>query len=135
MIRRPPRSTRTDTFVPYTTLFRSGERASRAGRLPRLGAPGQQGKLRRLVAPEEIRQPDRVVAGEAGVAELRRRRVAPCLAHGAVEAGDGNESESVDADVAGDALGGDRGRQQLLARRRVDDVSAGGAKRKSARLK
>src|SRR3546814_6459832 len=25
MIRRPPRSTRTDTLVPYTTLFRSGE--------------------------------------------------------------------------------------------------------------
>src|SRR3546814_9463611 len=29
MIRRPPRSTRTDTRVPYTTLFRSGgDRAS-----------------------------------------------------------------------------------------------------------
>src|SRR3546814_2590912 len=26
MIRRPPRSTRTDTLVPYTTLFRSAER-------------------------------------------------------------------------------------------------------------
>src|SRR3546814_3051231 len=26
MIRRPPRSTRTDTFFPYTTLFRSGAR-------------------------------------------------------------------------------------------------------------
>src|SRR3546814_16021091 len=25
MIRRPPRSTRTDTLVPYTTLFRSGQ--------------------------------------------------------------------------------------------------------------
>src|SRR3546814_8835472 len=31
MIRRPPRSTRTDTLFPYTTLFRSGEPgASRA---------------------------------------------------------------------------------------------------------
>src|SRR3546814_9894239 len=27
MIRRPPRSTRTDTLFPYTTLFRSGEEA------------------------------------------------------------------------------------------------------------
>src|SRR3546814_1058833 len=27
MSRRPPRSTRTDTLVPYTTLFRSGDRA------------------------------------------------------------------------------------------------------------
>src|SRR3546814_1509586 len=25
MIRRPPRSTRTDTLLPYTTLFRSGD--------------------------------------------------------------------------------------------------------------
>src|SRR3546814_1665945 len=28
MIRRPPRSTRTDTLFPYTTLFRSPERAA-----------------------------------------------------------------------------------------------------------
>src|SRR3546814_19077196 len=27
MIRRPPRSTRTDTLFPYTTLFRSGRQA------------------------------------------------------------------------------------------------------------
>src|SRR3546814_3363297 len=30
MIRRPPRSTRTDTLFPYTTLFRSLEMAVRA---------------------------------------------------------------------------------------------------------
>src|SRR3546814_3394203 len=30
MIRRPPRSTRTDTLFPYTTLFRSTTAASRA---------------------------------------------------------------------------------------------------------
>src|SRR3546814_9845783 len=30
MIRRPPRSTRTDTLFPYTTLFRSEEAAKRA---------------------------------------------------------------------------------------------------------
>src|SRR3546814_4485545 len=29
MIRRPPRSTRTDTLFPYTTLFRSSVRAGR----------------------------------------------------------------------------------------------------------
>src|SRR3546814_20112722 len=28
MIRRPPRSTRTDTLFPYTTLFRSSDRKS-----------------------------------------------------------------------------------------------------------
>src|SRR3546814_10827223 len=31
MIRRPPRSTRTDTLFPYTTLFRSGVRPRGAG--------------------------------------------------------------------------------------------------------
>src|SRR3546814_9713325 len=31
MIRRPPRSTRTDTLFPYTTLFRSPDRRSRDG--------------------------------------------------------------------------------------------------------
>src|SRR3546814_1722415 len=31
MIRRPPRSTRTDTLFPYTTLFRSNERLKAAG--------------------------------------------------------------------------------------------------------
>src|SRR3546814_6778836 len=36
MIRRPPRSTRTDTLFPYTTLFRS--RRCRRGRTP--GCPG-----------------------------------------------------------------------------------------------
>src|SRR3546814_4318321 len=38
MIRRPPRSTRTDTLFPYTTLFRSrrwrGRRRSGAGTAP-----------------------------------------------------------------------------------------------------
>src|SRR3546814_4800027 len=34
MIRRPPRSTRTDTLFPYTTLFRSDLRAFRFGRRP-----------------------------------------------------------------------------------------------------
>src|SRR3546814_16293716 len=32
MIRRPPRSTRTDTLCPYTTLFRSRRGAATAGR-------------------------------------------------------------------------------------------------------
>src|SRR3546814_1900905 len=32
MIRRPPRSTRTDTLFPYTTLFRSAGRLDRVAR-------------------------------------------------------------------------------------------------------
>src|SRR3546814_14755163 len=54
MIRRPPRSTRTDTLFPYTTLFRSATLVESAadvlavlggpGRLPRLptSTPGQR---------------------------------------------------------------------------------------------
>src|SRR3546814_8179140 len=34
MIRRPPRSTRTDTLFPYTTLFRS--RLTAKGRIPKM---------------------------------------------------------------------------------------------------
>src|SRR3546814_20635232 len=58
MIRRPPRSTRTDTLFPYTTLFRSpvrcdiaGHRAAEAEVLERAGegeylaAHGQAAKL------------------------------------------------------------------------------------------
>src|SRR3546814_10632424 len=53
MIRRPPRSTRTDTLCPYTKLFRSGEEASdhrRAGVAGRLaGWTARRGqKWRRL---------------------------------------------------------------------------------------
>src|SRR3546814_5841571 len=36
MIRRPPRSTRTDTLFPYTTLFRSVERVLDTQRYARL---------------------------------------------------------------------------------------------------
>src|SRR3546814_19021942 len=35
MIRRPPRSTRTDTLFPYTTLFRSGGGQRQPERQPR----------------------------------------------------------------------------------------------------
>src|SRR3546814_14352304 len=45
MIRRPPRSTRTDTLFPYTTLFRSArrERDARAGAAPH-ALPGEVGR-------------------------------------------------------------------------------------------
>src|SRR3546814_12450454 len=39
MIRRPPRSTRTDTLFPYTTLFRSAQRTMKAD-TPRFKQPG-----------------------------------------------------------------------------------------------
>src|SRR3546814_13101180 len=39
MVRRPPRSTRTDTLFPYTTLFRSGGIAEPRGSVGRSGLP------------------------------------------------------------------------------------------------
>src|SRR3546814_2587233 len=56
MFLRPPRSTRTDTLFPYTTLFRSEETLREAGRLiwrnrgRRLFAAGSQGLEYALVA-------------------------------------------------------------------------------------
>src|SRR3546814_5805098 len=49
MIRRPPRSTRTDTLFPYTTLFRSGL----AGLVPRRAdvvAGGLEAEVRGVLA-------------------------------------------------------------------------------------
>src|SRR3546814_6229433 len=47
MILRPPRSTRTDTLFPYTTLFRSDYHSIAA--LPRL--PGLAGSSRHVFSP------------------------------------------------------------------------------------
>src|SRR3546814_5444696 len=43
MIRRPPRSTRTDTLLPYTTLFRSLQLAGRAA--PALASLDRAGRV------------------------------------------------------------------------------------------
>src|SRR3546814_12307028 len=53
MIRRPPRSTRTDTLFPYTTLFRSldGSQAPRTG-----GANGRPQKSEGQVIAEAQRR-------------------------------------------------------------------------------
>src|SRR3546814_7703600 len=48
MIRRPPRSTRTDTLFPYTTLFRSSTKAGQL-RFEAIESSGDRDALRRLV--------------------------------------------------------------------------------------
>src|SRR3546814_18135662 len=50
MIRRPPRSTRTDTLFPYTTLFRSRDEA----RVDRAELFDQQFAKRGLECPEAL---------------------------------------------------------------------------------
>src|SRR3546814_9252858 len=54
MIRRPPRSTRTDTLFPYTTLFRSFERrATVEGSTPREGRPTMEEDKKRPTASHD----------------------------------------------------------------------------------
>src|SRR3546814_9651628 len=59
MIRRPPRSTRTDTLFPYTTLFRSMEKGTRVLGEYRVGIQQGQNRLfvlwTRAVTPQGVR--------------------------------------------------------------------------------
>src|SRR3546814_8036271 len=54
MIRRPPRSTRTDTLCPYTTLFRSTEELVRQGHDVTLFASGDSETSAELVPCCEV---------------------------------------------------------------------------------
>src|SRR3546814_8743979 len=56
MIRRPPRSTRTDTLFPYTTLFRSDQAQFQADR-PAAPADRRLGQFRARDAGEKRRHP------------------------------------------------------------------------------
>src|SRR3546814_2000894 len=66
MLRRPPRSTRTDTLFPYTTLFRSPQGAAADPRGQDREGRADAGQCRRLFGRTEIpprhwrgRRPDR----------------------------------------------------------------------------
>src|SRR3546814_1393276 len=54
MIRRPPRSTRTDTLCPYTTLFRSVLRIFRAGAFEVGVVQPQQEPAAALARPQPV---------------------------------------------------------------------------------
>src|SRR3546814_13259502 len=75
MIRRPPRSTRTDTLFPYTTPFRSGERLGGIVHVARrqieaLG-PGRRNDVRGVAAQQQRAVPHR----REDVAPQRRDRL------------------------------------------------------------
>src|SRR3546814_20656105 len=55
MLRRPPRSTRTDTLFPYTTLFRA--HGAVAGNSPRRGGPDEhRGAVEQRVRARDYRE-------------------------------------------------------------------------------
>src|SRR3546814_5902780 len=70
MIRRPPRSTRTDTLVPYTTLFRSDTELLASARTEALLAQLEQGAPGRILIldspPVLAASPAAVLAGHVG---------------------------------------------------------------------
>src|SRR3546814_5894789 len=76
MIRRPPRSTRTDTLFPYTTLFRSPDPDAFAFGLC---APQRLGVLVRIVGDQRIGRAQHAVAAAVVLFELDylQRRVVP----------------------------------------------------------
>src|SRR3546814_9105361 len=89
MIRRPPRSTRTDTLLPYTTRFRSGGHR-REGHHQAMRHVGEaEGNAELLVAhfeaPELVLQHDGHLAGVALAQRVRNLAVEMIGAEGDVE--------------------------------------------------
>src|SRR3546814_3482192 len=79
MIRRPPRSTRTDTLFPYTTLFRSEEGLERFAQMEKVDLiisdvvmPTMDGPA--MVRAMRARRPDLPVLFMSGYAEEQLRQ-------------------------------------------------------------
>src|SRR3546814_3907563 len=77
MIRRPPRSTRTDTLFPYTTLFRSRS-LSAGGLADRVRHPDQHERERGRGEPGE-RTARRAARAQGAGASERPRQSRPVL--------------------------------------------------------
>src|SRR3546814_11117893 len=108
MIRRPPRSTRTDTLFPYTTLFRSG--IETAGLVYEAPQPGRVriadvGLIRqlphRLVEQALVQQREksglnvlRIIGPGGEDLSQKARRVTGCLGHRSEERRVGKECVS-----------------------------------------
>src|SRR3546814_2955717 len=84
MIRRPPRSTRTDTLFPYTTLFRSERRAREAVGYGQIDiAPHRFVDDREIVcgiSSRDLRDRGELVFDQTDPREVARRRRAVDLA-------------------------------------------------------
>src|SRR3546814_6535414 len=77
MIRRPPRSTRTDTLFPYTTLFRSQGHANRNG--PASADARRPRVLGNAAGPVQGRRHGRPPGTQGGTLHRRERGTGPGL--------------------------------------------------------
>src|SRR3546814_6851912 len=85
MIRRPPRSTRTDTLFPYTTLFRSAELEER------LAATAAE--IETLAGiPVALAEKRAALSELIDAAEARRRAAADTLAQGETRLGEADKA-------------------------------------------
>src|SRR3546814_14746672 len=75
MIRRPPRSTRTDTLFPYTTLFRSQPRGGQLATTKQAYALEVQSKDTRLHVVPAFPNLNKPIVGGDGIRELTRDEV------------------------------------------------------------
>src|SRR3546814_9315459 len=122
MIRRPPRSTRTDTLFPYTTLFRSLAIARRYLVKRQLDANGLQ--------PEQAEIGDEVLAAiiadytrESGVRNLERE-IGTVFRHVAMRIAEGkDEKVTVAVDDLGTILGPKRFEGEVAMRTSVPGVA------------
>src|SRR3546814_5948357 len=72
MIRRPPRSTRTDTLFPYTTLFRSAHQDLHKGGLAgTVGADDAEAVAAADAGREVLQHHQRPVAGREALVQVR----------------------------------------------------------------
>src|SRR3546814_5201828 len=110
MIRRPPRSTRTDTLFPYTTLFRSGDRQLPAG-VPHLRGSGAD-RARRAFGNQEALADDlgRGCSGSAYLMGIQSK----------ISSGDAMASGGIDTRehlvVVGNGMAGCRTVEEVLKR-------------------
>src|SRR3546814_7264915 len=120
MIRRPPRSTRTDTLFPYTTLFRSRDRNRRLRAVVALCVAVGRDLAHRIAAAAGI------LVGIDGDANRSDRR----LSVGQTEA----EAARALRPAGELGIAGDAGVDQRLAGRRVDDEDAVAPPRQRRRI-
>src|SRR3546814_8121053 len=136
MIRRPPRSTRTDTLFPYTTLFRSSIAVKLAARTPStapdlvaFGNPDVGPEYALPGSEQEVKQlatlfPDATVYLNDQASEARFRKVAAQagLLHVAAHA----QADRVDPLYSRILLASEDGKQNFLEAREVLDLDLDG---------